>query len=652
MTDYRFSLDRPTQRFSSIGSAVAPKAVPKTSYKAADPGVLTNVKSPASPSPSTSKVLVNDKLIVTTSMLNARVPLSLTSSLLNLRPVDLWTRDAQYAEFAQIVDYRQENCCSVAGGMRCRTPYMTFQMWNLGVPCDSQSMAKFLFPMDRFVWAQAELRRLLANPPAPIDLTNLVPDSPANENRFIVAHNTIDQNPELWSKWCVQIMRCVALARWSTNIRWDFVTAVSNSTPNMDSLGFFMNRELRLASPVPRSIEEMRSRYHESYSQETIDRDVRSLVQPNEGMTLVGLSPYVWNYNQIGTPVDTGDYMTTERPVRDMPLQPTKVPMSISDFDPVKSWEGSLWSPPLPPSEILEGVRNAPDAEYMLTSYFLSINSIPPNARSRHKWIFQFNAPQYVWDNGARFFWEEGSRRSVQNVEVTATLPSPYVQVLYCAALAQDMVAFDFFAYMSSALDQWLAQYEALPEQFRVLDPNELRSAIRNLQQAQLDAASNTVATAGGAVAAIAAAINPLAGVVVSLLVAIAALLVRLAGELCIVLPEAPPWVAAPFLRFIDTGEDGQGACDFETTDPGGAARIANAHVALIRGMAERGITPADWFTVLDTIEENSPDIRGDGRGRDGLDPESGSLLPLAAAASALFVVLAAVAKKKKETKK
>ncbi len=629
MTDYRFSLQRKTQSFSSLGGTA--KTAASASY----------VVSPAT-TRATSATSTTNRLLINPTDLVLALP---AIPFLNLRPSDLWDRDARYAASARIVDYRQDNCC----GGRCRTPYMTFQMWNLGVPCNTESMSKFLFPMDRFVWAHAELRRLLANPPARIDLTNLVPDSPDNNLRFSTAHEVMKRDPEAWSQWCIQIMRCVALARWSTNLRWRFVADMPNSTPNMDSLGFFMNRN-QLASPIPRSIEEMRSRYHSSYSKETIDHDVRQLVNPGRNMTLVGLSPYVWDYDQTGIPVDNGTGETTERPARDMPLRPTKIPTSVSDFDPVKSWNSeSLWLPPLPPSEILQGVRNSPNPEYMLTSFFSALHDILPSQLNNPSWVFQFTSPQYVWDNGPRFVWDEGSRRSVQKIEVTSVLPSPYVQVLYCAALAQDMVAFDFFTYINKALEQWLVRYEALPEQFRILNPNELRSAMRNLLQAQLDAASNQVSVAGGTIAAIATAINPIAGVVVTLLVAIAALLVRLAADLCIILPDAPPWVYAPFLRFIETGLDGQGACDFQTTGTGGASRIASAHVALIRGMAERGISPDDWFTVLDTIERDSPDIRGDGGGRDGVRGEESILLPVVAAASAVLFILAVAAKKKKK---
>jgi len=602
--DYRFSLDRPTQCFGTLGAALAP--APRVGVKGRT-DTFTNTQSPAAPKPSTTFVPAGraTTFIPAGGFTVAKAAEDVATLLRNARPADVWTRDSEYASSARIVDYRQENCCSVAGGMRCEAPYMTFQMWDLNVTCDANSMGRYLFPMDRFIWAHGELRRLLANPPGPVDLTNIVPgDTEQNLSRLRSAHAVMVRDTEAWASWCVQIMRCVALARWSTNLRWGFVKSIASSTPNMDSLTFYMNeRSFRFTSASHR------------FSSPAELREFR--LGPTMEMTILRLPSDVWDYDQAGS-----DRGITRLPLAGLPIRPTKIPAQQSDFDP----EGGAVIHGYPGSST--GSTQSNLGIYFELLAFEGDPALQGLKLEGYQWGFQ-DPPQ-------------GDRR----FEIRS-LPSPYAQVLCCAALAQDTVAFDFFAYITNGLGEWLRQYETLPEQFRILDPNELRTAMRGLLQARIDAAAAGVATAGGIITSIAAAINPIAGVVVGLLFAIAALIVRLAADLCIVLPEAPPWVAAPFLRFINTGLDGQGACDFETTDPGGAARIANTHVALIRGMAERGISPDDWFTVLDTIERNSPDIRGDGGGRNGLHPRS-SLLPIAAAATAVLLILA-VAKNKKE---
>jgi hypothetical protein len=456
---------------------------------------------------------------------------------------DAWTRDAEYAAKARLVDYRQENCCSFAGGMRCRVPFMTFQMWNLGVPCDSYSMGKYLFPIDRFLWAQNELRRLLVEVPGRGQLGvatmsfgtvpyGVNPYTEMNQ-RTVAGNQRIAADPSGWANWCVKVMRAVALLRWSTNLRWQFVS----SSPNMDAFQFFWNRHL-LKGSDERGIEpwdyaELRRRVARAFTvtgdpkvERAIDEEVRRLLRTK---TLISLSRYTWDYNQVGGENVWG---TREKQLRDLPLRTVKIPTSRIDFDPVQEWlDDDLFNPPLPPE-----LRGTSSVEELLTRYFSMARAVSNESLSKFKWPFSFTAPQYEYGG------------STKNVPVTAWLPSPYAQVLYCAALAQDAVSLNYLSVINMALESWLVKYEELPEQFRILDPSAMREAMSALLRAQTEAASATIGGVGGTIAGLAAAINPIAGVVVTILVAIAALVARLAQELCVVLPENPPWVASPFI--------------------------------------------------------------------------------------------------------
>lgn len=624
--DYRFSLERPTERFRSLGAGLSPAA-------------MRLVMSPA---------LLN----AASSALSANLRTNLRQILDEVR-LDVWTRDAQYASSARIVDYRQENCCSIAGGMRCRSPYMTFQMWNLGVPCDSMSMGSYLFPLDRFVWAQNELRRLLREVPGynrsgmtPISLSSVPYGLSANremDTRTFTGNQRIATDPAGWAQWCAKVMRCVALLRWSTNLRWDLVSAAPGMTPNIDAYRFYYGKYLHPRwdhEGDPIDIPELRRRVQRSMAQpiapenqKHVEREIRRILDYGK-TNLVRLSPYTWDYDQMGS---REGYAASnpEGTLADLPLRPVKVPVNRAEFDPMIAWENTPWYPPLPPEDMAPGLRRAATAEQLLAKHFEILGLVGQDDFRKFKWAFSFTAPQYEYGGGLR------------DQPVTAWLPSPYAQVLECAAMAQDALAFDYLSLINKSLEEWLVRYEELPEQFRVLDPQQMRDAMAAAVRAQAEAASATIAGAGGAIAGIAAAINPIAGVVITILVSLAALVARLAADLCIILADNPPWVASPFIRFIDTGEDGQGACDFEVTDAGGVAAFANTKAALIRGMAERGITPDRWFEVLDTIEETSPDMRGDGSGDDGTDPDEISPLAVGAALSALLLLLWGVKKAK-----
>lgn len=612
--DYRFSLQRPTQRFGSLGIA---------------PSVLRTVG-------------LNPSLLTGSALaLNANLRVNL-AQMLQEASLDIWTRDAEYASSATFVDYRQENCCSIAGGMRCRVPYMTFQMWNLGVPCNSNSMGRFLFPLDRFVWAQNELRRLLSALPGQSQLgisaisMGPIPERVTNTDLLVrcrSGNQRIAVDPAGWAQWCVKVMRCVALLRWSTNLRWSLVETNGTLTPNVHSLTFQMNKFAYLDERglEPRSIDALRARAARMFTDPTaptsqflINEEVARNLSVG-GSSLIDLAPNTWDYNQLGGRDNA--YGVYEGPLSAFPLDRVKIPVNKSEFDPVPGlfWtDDNLYYAPLP-----RELRGATSAEELLRRHFEIAGLVPVEQLDRLKWAFTFPAPQYVYGGGT------------ETRDVTAWLPSPYAQVLYCAMLAQDALAFDYLTFINKTLETWLAWYETLPEQFRMLDVASMRDAMSSMLRAQTDAAAAIIGGVGGTVAGIAAAINPIAGIVVSVLVAIATLLVQLAQELCIVLPENPPWVSSPFIRFIDTGEDMQGACDFETTGAGGAAAF-RVKADLIRGMAERGITPDQWFDTLNTLTD--PQMTGDGRGE-----ESSMLLPLLGASAAVLLLLAAARKKQRE---
>lgn len=612
--DYRFSLQRKTQRFSSLGTGTAAPLL--------QPNARNALLAPS----------VRDSLI------SAEIRFNLPRLL---RANDVWARDAAYASSAALVDYRQENCCGQPfGGLRCRTPFMTFQMWNIGIECNSESMAKYLFPVDRFVWAQEELRRLLAVLPgtgqpgrAPISLENLpmgAGTDAARKLRVRSGNMRVGSDPEAWAKWCTDVLRCVALLRWSTNLRWSLVKSELGLSPNEDAYAFHARNDIGgIWTTNPVDLADLRRMIGPSEPPDVkryYDLEYKRYL--NSSFGLVALSRLTSDYDQLGGD-PTVFNASGEGPLSAFPLRPVRIPVSKSDFDPVIAIsENSLWSPPLPPD-----LRGAGSAEELLARHFSFVSLLPPAFLEKFHWTFDFVAPQFEYGG------------EVRNRPVSSIVPSPFAQVLQCAALAQDAIGFDYLVYINRTLEEWIRFYEALPEQFRVLDIASMRSAMAAMIRAQTDAASNMIAGAGGTIAAIATAINPIAGVVVTLLVAIAVLVARFAADLCIVMAENPPWVASPFIRFIDTTPDGQGACDFEVTDAGGAAAFADSKARMISALAARGITPSDWFGMLDTLEA-SADRNGDGtRESDrGISP-----VAVAAALVAGLLLLSAAKKSKKK---
>jgi hypothetical protein len=597
-----------------------------------------------------------------------------------------WTHDASWADKATLIDYRRDNCCTGVAG--CQAIYCTFQMWDVNLPCSTERMSSVLFQMERFAWAQLQLQSLLRNPPTPLNLSAI-----GNEATRAVlfarareGNATVQAKPAEWARWCTQVMRCVALMRWASNVRWHFlgysdaITDAGKSLVDAEKAYY-----IRLNAMVPRAQSDTRTRSAPlppfEYAKERffsgpfpspgapdafshcevvggVGEDFRAgergmsvwhryeknLVLP----TLVSLTPNVAGYDQPGggfSRLDANCGLYTG--LDGMPLDFVKVPTSEADFDPrllvsaapapatsdVRSRRPLRWVLPRgdSPARRLFSRGGTPDAESLLAAWF-SWRPRPygAGAAQYESLLWEFDVPAEV-GRGLVEAWTDPTYVA----DRTQFFPSPYAQVLYCASLASDAAGCTFGEVIGTAMKGWGQAYNALPERFRALPPEEILRLSQQATQANLDIAAGVAGTVLGAITSVVTAINPVVGAVLAAVFALVAELIRAAQELCITRAKSPPCLGPPFIRSIDTDAAIQmTACDFRTTGAGGAEAVATK-AAVLRSLGEKGISSGVLFDSLNKLREDSPagtgstgvgtdtDTTGGGGGGDGGPPPS-----------------------------
>lgn len=138
--------------------------------------------------------------------------------------------DAQLGITPEAVNLSQGGSC---GGGSCNDSFANTQFWNMRVACSAEVYTRVLFQWSRYVSAQARLERLLANPPQAwvrdmyfadtqdaLGRSTRQPTPPGREMTFVKAPH--------WADWCMEVARCIAIARWATNINW----CTSERTPD------------------------------------------------------------------------------------------------------------------------------------------------------------------------------------------------------------------------------------------------------------------------------------------------------------------------------------------------------------------------------------------------------------------------------------
>lgn len=145
---------------------------------------------------------------------------------------DFWGWDRQYGPAAgvaapSLVDLTEQGAC---GGGGCNPSYSNSQFWRANVSCSAAVYARVLFQSVRYRAAQIRLQRLLANPPQawpgrmffsdPQDAdgcSTTLPQRPPGEQ-------PLSSKASEWADWCIDVMRLVAVARWSSGVRWSEAT--------------------------------------------------------------------------------------------------------------------------------------------------------------------------------------------------------------------------------------------------------------------------------------------------------------------------------------------------------------------------------------------------------------------------------------------
>ncbi len=120
------------------------------------------------------------------------------------------------------VNLTEQGAC---GGGGCAESYDNAQYWNMNAACSREVMGAVLFQGRRYRAAQIRLERLMANPPQAwvremyfadtqdsLGRSTRLPTPPARESTAAKATQ--------WADWCMEVSRCIAIARWASNISW------------------------------------------------------------------------------------------------------------------------------------------------------------------------------------------------------------------------------------------------------------------------------------------------------------------------------------------------------------------------------------------------------------------------------------------------
>lgn len=477
----------------------------------------------------------------------------------------MWAADQGWAPQAALVDGRVcgllgDNPRPVGADGRCPgggDASCTWAYYNVNVVCDATSFERVLFQGQRYNWAQAQLRALLAARPAASSVTDA----------------------EACADWSIRVLRLVALARWSTNIRPDFLLPIE------------------------------------------------------EGPAVAAVREQIMSYRPGAAPskLDARDQVTMQDVVTELLVRPRSftppvggtgsIPTSAQDFDPV--WVGQASELRRFDARVLpQNFRTRGGLSHNQLYPFDLMGTSPPNvgagavgsSRARDALVAWYR--RSLGSTGSGWWW--GTQRATGVVLGYVGCPSGTGQLVnYCerrvqplrhwwwsgsahmalfAAMAQDVVSTPYGVAVAAGLDHFLELYSQIPEALRISDRPlaELRAELRREFAARMTEAQ-TAFTAGFAVASAAAGpvgwVVGIAGLVVSMVLE----LLKHAGvagfgggiveQYCL-----PP----PVIRMIGGEGLEAGGCDFRTSD-GQLARTA-AQSQVIAELARVGAPVSLWF--------------------------------------------------------
>lgn len=621
-------------------------------------------------------------MVPITSVMSSPQMAGLMTSLRN--QIGLWDADKSWSADSSFSDGRLGIIC---GGGGCNIPRCNFQFWNINAECSERSMETILSQMDRYMKHQVALQGLMNTAPAPVlrqtsgraifaapampDLGNpwyssiqkmfkgvgsgipnwyefnTLPDPKTQmtpQQREVMASTAHSRMQQFfpgtgWGKWVKDVLSHVAAARWCSNIRWYMATDANPGRVCPDESRWlgnagrdylkFSTANGEYPNPPPLQLSMPATMFSQMgvddrYSWSSDPRLMKALFpRSRDGGGADRNPPLVGNTNKV--PVSKEDYAPESFFFRSN-MGARKNPLAYHEGNEVHITSPSLLGPH--------------------ASYF----KLWPDAWGGADYNGGFESQIDRWVAEGQTL--EGSRKFV-NGEWNG-LPHPYFVLGWACSVAADLMNLDFLTATVQGMQGFATYYAQLPPERQTLKPSQLYQAARDQQaaidselNAQVSGALSAVGTAATAILLASSGTGPwgaIIGGIVAVVTLIAGLFIAYAYEIGTARIENPPCPAPPFIRMIPATGD-TAVCDFNAERIPGAYQGVAIKAQVIGRLAEQGMRPGQWHSVLKSMEDE-----GDNPQIPGGDTEEGPNLLLigGAAVAALAVVGVALAATRK----
>lgn len=494
-------------------------------------------------------------------------------------PSAMWSKDAALARSYELVDGRQ--CVNIYSDASPVTPFdprnpcgdaaiCNWSYWKANVTCDAQAFVNVMFQADRYQFAQTQLQALLMNKPADSSIGMTAAQGAAWRHQ--------------WADWCINVMRLVSLARWASNLR--------------PAMQLPLDQGLYAQQALTRIKGDLRVPYRVTSARNAEAADANNLC------TLMMFAPRL-----LDAPFTSslGGLAASQINVA------ANLPSDPGAFDPA--------SPPVTnPAQFRQGlfdfVGDAPGAGVVSDGHSGWDSGSPWPIEDRDlvakgTWDIKQSPDDHVRMRALMYAWFEKTLKTGYWRKIDIHIPdgtfagrwdhwwgTADALIELCTAWAQDTIAMPFGHFVADGLVRWLAAYEAIPPQFRILSQENINSI-----RGSVNSAFSTAQGAAGAVFGVAAgAVNvvPVIGQVASAVIALIGALVQALFEFLKQLHAAAyggaelaaACIPPPVIRMI-ISDDTQ-ACNFDPRN--GQAEAVAARTQAVATVASTNAPVSTWF--------------------------------------------------------
>lgn len=610
-----------------------------------------------------------------TATIDFRSPIY-TNLLSSLRAsAGLWDKDKAWSAKSKFADGRQSIIC---GGGGCNIPRCTFQTWSIDEECNERTMETVLCQMERYAQHQVVLQGLISASPVPVltetsgsvipkpepipvlgnpwysavqhmdngrslsamgDEFNRLPDpknSMSSQEKEALANRVHARMTQHfsgtgWGAWAKNVLSSVAAMRWSSNLRWYMAVDgnwnrtcpnewawLGNAEGNRTFFDFqYSNGEYPNPPPIQLSFKAT------SFDQMGSDRQYSPRTDPR-GLKIM------YPRSRDGGGAD-----------RNPPLigNTNSMPVSKEDFCPEALFFKRNMGARKNPLAYIEGSEvhfTGPAVMGQLSSFW----KLWPDQWGAEAFIGGFEKQIDRWVAEGQTI--EGTRRFI-NGEWNG-IPHPYYILGWVCSVAADSMNLPFLTATVQGMQGYARYYSKLPASLQTIKPSQLYEMVR-AQQAAVDAersayVSGVLTAVGSTVGAIVASMSGTGpwGAVIGAIVAVISIVVGLfmayAYEIGTARIENPPCPSPPFIRMIPASGE-TSACDFDAERIPGANSGVAIKAGVIDSLAQRGLGPGAWVTVLKSMER-----QGDETQTPPAPPEGPNLLLIGGAAVAALAVI------------